>query len=86
MNSTQIKCAMVDTLPCSQAPTYPVTCDRRDHFQYAVRRGDGCGDLGPLHVNICNAIIESVMCKAHTGDAYCIAAASANTKLLELFV
>ena len=32
-------------------------------------------------MNIWNAIIESVMCKAHIGDAYCIAAASANTKL-----
>ena len=54
------------------------------YFQYAERRGEGSRDLGPLHVNIWNAIIESVMCKAHTGDAYCIAAASANTKLLEL--
>ena len=39
--------------------------------------GEGSGDLGPLHVNVWNAIIESVMCKAHIGDAYCIAAASA---------
>ena len=61
-----------------------VICDRRDHYQYAERRGEGSRDLGPLHVNIWNAIFESVMCKAHTGDAYCIAAASANTKLLEL--
>ena len=28
-------------------------------------------------MNVWNAIIESFMCKAHTGDAYCIAAASA---------
>ena len=52
-------------------------------MQYA--EGEGYGDLGPLHVNVWNTIIESVMCKAHIGDAYCIAAASANTKLLELF-
>ena len=58
----------------------------RQIYQYAVCRGEGSGDLGPLHVNVWNTIIESVMCKAHTGDAYCIAAASANTKLLELFV
>ena len=63
-----------------------LTSDRRDYYQYAVCRGEGSGDLGPLHVNVWNTIIESVMCKAHTGDAYCIAAASANTKLLELFV
>ena len=39
--------------------------------------GEGSGDLGPLHMNVWNAIIESVMCKVHTGDAYCIAVASA---------
>ena len=69
---------------CLDSRLLLVTCDRRDHFQYAVRRGEGSGDLGPLHINIWNAIIESVMCKAHIGDAYCIAAASANTKFLEL--
>ena len=53
-------------------------------MQYA--EGEGSGDLGPLHMNVWNTIIQSVMCKAHTGDAYCIAAAIANTKLLELFV
>ena len=37
-------------------------------------------------MNVWNAIIESVMCKAYIGDAYYIAAGSANTKLLVLFV
>ena len=57
-----------------------------NHFQYVACGGEESGYLGPLHVNVWNAIIESVTCKAHTGDACCIAAASANTKLLELFV
>ena len=52
----------------------------RDCFQYAAHGGggwEGGGDLGPLHVNVLNTIVESVMCKAHIGDAYCIAATSA---------
>ena len=44
--------------------------------QYAAHRGEGSGDLGPLHMNVLNVWNEPVMCKAHTGDAYCIAAAS----------
>ena len=59
--------------------------DRRDHYQYAVRRVEGSGDLGPLHMNVWNVWNEPVMCKAHTSDDYCIAAAIVNTKLLELF-
>ena len=57
-----------------------------DRFQYVACGGEGSRDLGPLHVNIWKAIIESVMCKGYIGDAYCIAAASANTKLVALFV
>ena len=86
LNSPELRSNVQRLMHCLDSRLLLVTCDRRDHFQYAVYRGEGSGDLGPLHMTIWNTIIEPVMCKAHTGDAYCIAAASANTELLALFV
>jgi len=48
--------------------TRPSPLHSADHFQYAARGGEASGDLGPLYMNIWNAIIELVTCKAFIGN------------------